>query len=398
MSAKPARPGNWHRPDPEAIIPALAVTRGARKEKAPIGDVADRRSLEWHIAEFIEWSVVRGYSEHTISTRQREMDRLHVWLIERGVTRTADVTKPMLDRYQRFLFHYRKPNGQPITFLTQKGRLMPVKRFFSWAAKTNRILYNPAADIEMPRVEHRLPKTVLTATEVEQVMSQPDLTKPLGLRDRAILELFYATGMRRGEVARLQIYDVDVDRRAVRVNLAKGKKDRIVPITERALAWLLRYVTDIRPRLALEPDEGVVFLAIDGQPLAVNHLTVMVSRYVTAAELGKTGSCHLLRHTMATLLLEGGADIRHIQAILGHADLATTEVYTRVSVAHLLKVLDACHPGAVNGPARDRGLNDLAGTTSPAGTDAAAELFAAPDAESGTDGNDPAGSDRQEAS
>jgi integrase/recombinase XerD len=389
--SRKGRPGNWHRPEPEAIIPALAAARGRRKEKPPIGDIADRRSLEWHIREFIEWSMVRGFSEHTISSRQREMNRLHAWLVERGVTRTSEVTKPMLDRYQRWLFHYRKANGQPLTFLTQKGRLMPVRQFFSWATKTNRILYNPASDIEMPRVEHRLPKHVLTANEVEQVMSLPDLAKPLGLRDRAILELFYATGMRRGEVARLRIYDIDVDRRAVRINQAKGKKDRIVPITERALVWLLRYMRDIRPRLAVEPDDGYVFLAIDGQPLALNHITVMVSRYVTRAELGKTGSCHLLRHTMATLLLEGGADIRFIQAILGHADLATTEVYTRVSVAQLLSVVDACHPGATNARTRDRGLD---GDETPAPA-AMAELLTALD-DDPDDSDEPTGTDHQE--
>ena len=183
------------------------------------------------------------------------------WLVERGVTRTAEVTKPMLDRYQRWLFHYRKANGQPLTFLTQKGRLSPVRAFFAWATKTNRILYNPASELELPKVEHRLPKFVLNVGEVETVMSMPDLGDPLGVRDRAILEVFYSTGMRRTELANLRLFDVDVDRRAVHIRLGKGKKDRIVPIGERALVWVDRYLVDVRPRFAVEPDDG---LAVPG--------------------------------------------------------------------------------------------------------------------------------------
>ena len=392
MSGRAPRRGNYHRPDAEAIIPALAATRGTqRKPRVPIGDPDDPRSLECHIGEFLEWSTVRGFSPHTIGSREVACRRLHEWLVDRGVTRTAEVTKPMLDRYQRFLFHYRKANGQPLTFLTQKNRLGPLRQFFSWATKTNRILYNPAADIEMPRVEHRLPKHVLSIPEVEAVMCQPDLNTPLGVRDRAILELFYATGMRRGELARLRIYDVDIDRRAVRINQAKGKKDRIVPVTERALAWLLRYLGDVRPRLAVEPDEGLVFLAVDGEPMALNRLTVLTSRYVEGAELeGKSGSCHLFRHTMATLLLEGGADIRHIQAILGHADLASTEIYTRVSVQTLLAVVDACHPGAANATTRDAGFDTPS-------AEEVAELRAALDTDPDED-DEPPGTTRQEAS
>lgn len=339
--------------------------RGYRKPKAPIGDPNDPRSLERHLGEFMEWMGVHGYSPQTISTRQRSLGHLHVWLIERGVTRTAEVTKPMLDRYQRWLFHYRKANGQPLTFLTQKGRLSPVRAFFAWATKTNRILYNPASELELPRVEHRLPKHVLNIAEVETVMSQPDLGDPIGVRDRAILEVFYSTGVRRSELTNLRLFDIDVDRRAVHVRQGKGRKDRIVPIGERALVWVDRYLTDVRTRFAVEPDDGWLFLSHDGQPLSPAYLTMFVGRYVAAADLGKTGSCHLFRHTMATLMLEAGADIRFIQAILGHSELSTTQIYTRVSITQLRTIHDACHPGAHNDAARDPGFDDdeIAGLT-----------------------------------
>ncbi len=327
--------------------------RGQRKAKAPIGDPGDPRSLERHLGEFYEWMGVHGYSPQTIESRRRALDRLHRWLVERGVTRTAEVTKPMLDRYQRWLFHYRQANGRPLTFLTQKGRLSPVRSFFSWATKTNRILYNPASELELPRVEHRLPKHVLNVAEVEQVMSQPDLGDPLGVRDRAILEVFYSTGIRRSELANVRLFDLDVDRRALHVRQGKGKRDRIVPIGERALVWVDRYLLDVRPGFVVEPDEGWLFLTHDGQPLAPPYLTIFVGRYIAAADIGKTGSCHLFRHTMATLMLEAGADIRFIQAILGHAELSTTQIYTRVSITQLRTIHDACHPGSRNEANRD---------------------------------------------
>lgn len=377
-----AAPQHRRRSSSEGVVAALAVSRGTpRKVRVPVGDPLDPHGLERHIAEFVEWSEVRGFSPHTVGKRAYACGRLQVWLAERGVTRTAEVTKPMLDRYQRWLFHYRKTNGEPLTFLTQKGRLAPLKVFFSWCVRTNRIGSNPAADMEMPRIEHRLPKAVLTAVEVETVLSQPDLTKPLGLRDRAILEVFYATGVRRAELARLRLYDLDIDRRALRVNQGKGKKDRVVPVTQRALVWLRRYLDDVRPRFAVEPDEGFLFLAVDGAAMADNYLTILASRYVQQSGVGKSGSCHLFRHTMATLLLEGGADIRYIQAILGHADLASTEIYTRVSVQALAAVVDACHPGAQNTVTRDPGF-DHDETT-------AADLFAVLDDEADLEHHDP---------
>ena len=348
--------GGWVRP--RRSVHRGGVHRGPRRPVEPIGDIGDRHSLECHISEFLEWSQVRGFAETTIATRRRELDRLHRWLAERGVTRTAEVTKPMMERYQRWLFHYRKANGQPLTFLTQKNRLMPLRTFFSWATRTNRILYNPAADIELPRVEHRLPKHVLSAVEVETVLSQPDLTDPLGVRDRAILELFYATGIRRAEMLRVRLYDFDFERRALSIRQGKGKRDRTVPVTERAIAWVLRYLTDVRPRLVMEPDPGWVFLTFDGQQLAPLTMSYIASRYVAMADVGKTGSCHLFRHSLATLLLEAGVDIRWIQALLGHANLTSTQIYTRVSVASLGAIVDAAHPGSANARNRDPQLSD----------------------------------------
>jgi integrase/recombinase XerD len=186
---------------------------------------------------------------------------------------------------------------------------------------------------------------VLTAEEAERVLAQPDVRDPLGLRDRALLEVFYATGMRRSEVASLQLGDVDVDRATAEIRQGKGKKDRIVPLGERAALWIAKYIREARQRLVSEPDDRTLFLSNAGEPFSPDYLTEMVAGYVEAADIGKRGACHLFRHTMATLMLEGGADTRFIQAMLGHADLKTTQIYTHVAVRQLQAIHKATHPG-----------------------------------------------------
>ena len=310
------------------------------------GDATDPYGMRKAVEDFIDYLRIHNYSESTIENRISQLSFLVVWLSERGITRPSEVTKPILERYQRSLFHLRKPNGAPLSFRTQHTRLIPVRLFFRWAAKTNRILYNPASELEMPRIEKRLPKHVLTIEEAEKVIALPNVENPMGIRDRSILEVFYSTGIRRREALNLRLYDIDVDRETVMVRQGKGKKDRMVPIGERALAWIERYLTDVRPALVKEPDEGWLFLTKDGDQLQPDTISGLVTTYIDHAGIGKRGSCHLFRHTMATLMLEGGADIRFIQQMLGHSELSTTQIYTQVSIRQLKQVHTATHPGA----------------------------------------------------
>jgi integrase/recombinase XerD len=216
------------------------------------------------------------------------------------------------------------------------------------------VLHNPASEIELPRAEQRLPRAALTAAEAELVLAQPDSTDPLGVRDRAILEVFYSTGIRRSELAQLAVTDVDADRRTLLVRQGKGKKDRMIPIGERALAWTGKYLAEARPKLALGDDDGSLFLTAGGEPFSLDRLTQLASRYVKASGVPKAGACHLFRHTMATVMLEGGADIRYIQAMLGHARLDTTQIYAQVSIRALQAIHGATHPAAANQPRHQR--------------------------------------------
>ena len=189
-----------------------------------------------------------------------------------------------------------------------------------WLTKQNVLLYNPASELELPRLETKLPHQVLTVGEVEQLLSTPDLSTVLGIRDRAILETFYSTGIRRRELLGLRSTTSTPARQTLVVRQGKGNKDRMVPIGERAIGWIDNYVREAR-RAAADANETTLFVTNLGEPFAPTRLTELVRDYVKACGIDKTGSCHLFRHTMATLMLEGGADTRFIQQMLGHADL-----------------------------------------------------------------------------
>ena len=318
------------------------------RAKHALADRSDPEGLAAYVMRYLEWLRVHNYSTCTVENREACLGYFVAWCLERGLTQPKEITKPILERYQRSLYHWRKRNGEPLSFRAQHTRLVPVRALFRWLTRQNYLLYNPASELELPRLERRLPKHVLTITEVEQVMRIPHLDELRGVRDRAILETLYSTGMRRRELIGLALFDIDRERGTVMIRLGKGKKDRMIPIGERALAWIDRYLEEVRADLVVGRDPvhlATLFLTHTGEPFTPNRLTQLVREYVQAAKLGKSGSCHLFRHTMATLMLENGADIRYIQAMLGHAELSTTQIYTQVSIRRLKAIHAATHPG-----------------------------------------------------
>jgi len=315
-----------------------------RKRKSTLPAADD----ELHVLaeEYLAWMQSQNMSEDTVVTFRAYIGYFREWCSKRGLDRPQEITRPILERYQRSLYQYRKSNGEPLTFRTQHVRLRALKGWFRWLTRQNYILHNPASELLLPRLENRLPKYVLTASEAEQVLMQTDIDTAEGLRDRTILETFYSTGMRRMELANLKLHDIDGDRGTVMIRQGKGKKDRLIPIGERALMWTRKYIHEARPQFVMEPDDGTLFLTDAGEMYARVKLTALVRHYLEKSKIGKTGGCHLFRHTVATLMLEGGADVRVIQEMLGHAKLTTTELYTRVSITLLKQVHTATHPAA----------------------------------------------------
>ena len=304
--------------------------------------------MRWMETHF-EAMRVSGYSEDTIRARRIAIRRFIRWCDERGLDDPREITKPILERYQRHLFYYRKDDGEPMTLGTQLGCLAPLKTWFKWLARENHILYNPASELALPRPSKRLPRSILSVQEVEAILAEADPATPQGLRDRAMLETLYSTGLRRMELPALALYDVDRARRIVFVRDGKGRRDRVIPIGERACAWVERYLTDARPQLIVA-DTDALFVTDYGLPVTPEFLATKVKRYMDFAGVKKTGATHLFRHACATHMLDNGADTRFIQALLGHADLATTQIYTHVSIEKLKEIHAATHPARLQRP------------------------------------------------
>lgn len=277
--------------------------------------------------------------------RRVHMEMFLTWCARSRTSVLAQVTRTFLESYQRYLFDYRKKDGRPLAVASQHSRLAQLKAWFKWLHRRNYIPDDPASELELPRMGYKLP-SVLNKEEAELVLQQPMVQRPTGVRDRAMLEMLYSTGMRRMELQHLKLYDVDKKHGLVTIREGKGKRDRIVPVGERALFWLERYLTDARPKFVRQPDSSIVFLSAAGEAFTPNHLSWLARRYVRAAGIGKSGACHIFRHTMATLMLEGRADIRYIQAMLGHVRLDTTKIYTHVSIRMLKQIHTATHPAA----------------------------------------------------
>ena len=167
--------------------------KGSATQRPIIGNPNDPNSLYHWMHRFLAYQAERNYSERTVHNREVYLRYFISWCDERGLQRPNDITKPILESYQRYLYRYKKKNGQPLSVMSQQGRITPIRALFKWLARNNHLLYNPASDLELPRAEHRLPKDILTETEVEAILNLPDINTPLGLRDRAILEAFYST-------------------------------------------------------------------------------------------------------------------------------------------------------------------------------------------------------------
>jgi len=293
---------------------------------------------------FLRDQAARNYTARTVEKREECLAKFARWCQDRDLTTCEEITRPLLERYRRWVFDYRKKDGKPLAFSSQASLISTLRVFFKWLARSQLLERNPACELELPRVQRGLPAVVFSAQEAEQVIAQPDPRTLKGLRDRAMLELLYATGMRRMELSLLKLYDIDRTRELIHIRKGKGDKPRVVPLSQRALRWVERYLDEARPQLVGNPREEVIFVGMRGGALKPGHITKLVSDHIRETELGKTGSCHAFRHTMATLMLENGADIRHVQEILGHANIQTTQIYTQVSLRKLREVYARTHP------------------------------------------------------
>jgi integrase/recombinase XerD len=310
------------------------------------GTAFGSRSLAECRRLYLEHRSMRGATRQSQYAMERYTADFMHWCEAGALTDVDQVTADVITRYVRWLHSYRQQNGRPLSTNSVLSKLVPLRGWFRWLARTRRLQADPTVEMELPAREWTLPRDIPTVTEVESILTQPVLSRPTGLRDRALLELLFATGIRRMEAAGASLCDVDLVRQSFFVRCGKCRKDRMVPLGQRSAFWLARYIEEARPTLLRGRATSALFVGARGGPLSLPWMSTVVSAYVRSALHGRRGSCHALRHAMATLMLEGGADIRYIQRMLGHAQLSTTQVYTHVLMTALQSVHATCHPCA----------------------------------------------------
>lgn len=299
--------------------------------------------LLWQ-SRFSEYLAMRGTSPRTLETYRTELVHFFAFLDENGVESLTELTRDHLEGYRTHLFYQRTRAGRNLALSTQQVRLQAVRRFAKFLAHERYHLMDVGLHIELPSRQQTLPRVILTEIEAARLMEAPDVTKAMGLRDRALLELLYGTGIRNSELIGLRLEHLDLARRLVHVVQGKGRKDRVVPLGDEAQAWLEEYLARARGQLLHRGEHLLVFVTYFGGPIEREDLAAIVARCGQRAGLEKHVTPHVLRHSCATHMLKRGAGLRHLQVMLGHSSADTTQRYTRVEPSDLRKVLRRCHP------------------------------------------------------
>jgi integrase/recombinase XerD len=286
-----------------------------------------------------------GLAKNTLESYRRDLRLFAEWHERQGRSSLLDATETDLAAY----FASRSSRGASgkkpgIRSSTQARLHSSLKRFYQFFARGRRIEADPTLKLDPPRKSPRFPKT-LSEEDVEALLGQPDAATSLGLRDRAMLEVLYASGLRVSELVRLKLAEVSYDMGVVRV-FGKGAKERLVPLGEEAITWLSRYSKEARPALLAKRSSDYVFVTGRGAPMTRQAFWHLIKRRARAALPGKSLSPHTLRHAFATHLLNHGADLRVVQLLLGHADISTTQIYTHVARERLKALHHKHHPRA----------------------------------------------------
>jgi integrase/recombinase XerD len=293
-----------------------------------------------HLFGFREHLRVLGRSEATVSAYGE-----HVKNCIEALGDVKTVTRRGIEDYIAGLMEYRTREGKPYRMNTINLKVRSIKRFFEYLEKANVIFINPAELIPEPRPSKELPRNILSREEAARVLDQPNLGTLTGIRDRAVLEVFYSTGIRLNELCRLTVHDADLQGGMLRVTGGKGKKDRVVPLGRHAIRFLREYVTKVRPHFTRKNrTERRLFMDYYGRPLSKEMASISIRSYARAAGIKKKVSAHTFRHTFATELVKNGADITAVQKMLGHSDLDTTRIYLRTAGVDVKSAHKKTHP------------------------------------------------------
>jgi len=296
-------------------------------------------TLRFQLDRFGDYlTLEQGTSPRTLEAYRRDVERLVDYTRTKGGLSPVDVTSRML---REFVYHLKDLGLAPSSI---RRNISAVRTYFRFLLSDGVVARDPSERLETPKRWRTLPD-VLTVEEVSRLISSPTLDDPLAFRDRAMLELAYGAGLRVSEWITLGTRDVLLEDKLVRV-FGKGSKERLVPIGRSAIGAVATYVRELRPRLEKGAGKGALFLNARGEPLTRMGAWRILRKYVERAGITKAVSPHTLRHSFATHLLEGGADLRAVQEMLGHADISTTQIYTHVDREYLRQVHRQYHPRA----------------------------------------------------
>lgn len=280
-----------------------------------------------------------GLAKNTLSAYRGDLAQFAGWLAESNTALTA-VDAPRIKAYLAHL--YRRPAALQPKPASQRRLHAALRRFYRFLLAQGQIAQDPLINIEQPPMPQRFPKT-LSEGHVEKLLAAPDVSRPLGLRDRAMLEMLYASGLRVSELVGLKMFEVSLDDGVLRVR-GKGDKVRLVPLGEFAVEWLKRYQQEARPALLKLRSCDEIFVTTRGTRLSRQMFWTLIKRYGLRAGIDRPISPHVLRHAFATHLINHGADLRVVQMLLGHADISTTQIYTHVARERLKQLHATHHP------------------------------------------------------
>ena len=290
------------------------------------------------IDEFVRTLISRGLSEHTVTAYKKDLLQLQEFLtkyFEEGSVKVNQITRLFLRDFLRFL----SMNNRNNRTLARKATTM--KNFFQFCEKNDYLSKNPASNLHIPKFEKKLPK-YFSEKEMEELLNIPDLSSKFGIRNRAILELIYSSGLRISEIAECKVGQIDLQEKLIKV-IGKGNKERIIPISSKAKIAIRNY-EKTRDQFKSRLSDESLFLSKSGRPLSSNEIRDILSRYLSLVAKTKGYSPHSIRHSFATHLLARGADLRAVQEMLGHSNLSTTEIYTHLTLKDLKKVYEQAHP------------------------------------------------------
>ena len=290
----------------------------------------------------------RGRADRTRDSYRKIVERFFGWLEKEGITELGQADKTLMTRYREYLFHRTNPC---LSLKTQSMHLVCLRGFFRYLEKSNQLLSNPTMHWELPKVPDSLPRVILSEPQIKKLLAVPELDTALGLRDRAIMELLYASGIRNTELRNLRLYDLDFESGTIRIEHGKGDKTRVVPMGSIAGHYLREYLNAARPKLFTKgrkhlprAQNDVVFVSFFGRKISAGSLVHLIQKYLEAAGIKERIGAHTFRHSCATHLLRHGAPLRVLQELLGHTSLDTTQKYLRVEIIDLKKVHAKTHP------------------------------------------------------